>query len=86
MQNALRLGKVYNAIKNLPDHPSKHIYWIVYNSDMIEYTTNLIRELKGAAYLTNVSVVSKGDPSRKRSTGATYFDPGLFELLGNGSL
>lgn len=86
MQNALRMGKVYKQIQNLPDSPSKHIYWIVYNSDMVEYTTNLIKKIKGHDYLEHVSVVAKGEPTQQRSNGVTYFDPGLFELLGNGGL
>lgn len=87
MSSALRLGKVYNAIRNLPNHPSKRIYWIVYNSDMVEYTENLIAELKGPDYLSNfVTVVSKNDPRKDRTEGTIYFDPGLMDLIGNGNI
>lgn len=81
-----RLGKVQHAIRSLPDHPSKHIYWIVYNHDMVKYTEDMIAEIKGHDYLkANVTVVAKTDPSKDRSRGSVYFDPGLLDLLGNGN-
>lgn len=85
MQNNLRLGKVAAAIRSLPDNPTKPIYWIVYNSDMIAYTQNLIREIKGQDYLGNVTVVAKSESTRARELGHIYFDPGLYDLLGNGN-
>lgn len=86
MSSAIRLGKVYNAIKNLPENPSKRIYWIVYNNDMIEHTESLISELKGEDYLNKfVTVVAKSDPSKDRTKGSVYFDPGLLDLIGNGN-
>jgi len=82
---AQRIGKVYEAICRLPRTPTKRIYWIVYNDDMIEYTKTMISDIKGKEYLDNyVTVVSKTDDSRERSKGAIYFDPGLLDLLGNG--
>lgn len=79
-----RTGKQQHAILSLPKNPSKHIYWVVYNQDMIEYTVNLIRELRGEEYMKHVTVVAKGDPSGERSNGWLYFDPTLMDLLGNG--
>lgn len=83
---ATRISKVERAINSLPATPSKRIFWIVYNHDMIEYTRNMIEELRGKEYLDNyVTVVSKDDPSKERTTGSVYFDPGLLDLLGNGN-
>lgn len=83
---ATRISKVERAINNLPECPSKRIFWIVYNQDMIEYTRKMIEEIRGKEYLDNyVTVVAKSDPTRDRTTGSIYFDPGLLDLLGNGN-
>jgi hypothetical protein len=79
-----RVGKQVNAIRSLPDVPKKHIYWIVYNKDMVKYTEALIEQIKGKEYMTNITVVSKGDSSRDRVNGSIYFDPTLMDLIGNG--
>lgn len=78
------MGKQERAIRGLPENPKKHIYWIVYNSDMIEYTESLIKEIRGIEYMSNVTVVSKSDPSKERTKGTVYFDPTLMDLMGNG--
>lgn len=78
------MGKQVDAIRGLPDSPKKHIYWIVYNKDMIKYTEALIEQIRGKEYMTNITVVAKSDPSRDRTTGSIYFDPTLMDLLGNG--
>lgn len=87
MQNSMRSGKILAAyIRSLPTHPAKHIYWIVYNEDMISYVENLIKEIKGLDYFDKyVTVVSKSNPSKDRTTGIVYFDPSLLDLLGNGN-
>lgn len=72
------------AIRNLPENPSKHIYWIVYNRDMVKYTEALIEQIRGKEYMSNITVVSKNDPSKDRTTGSVYFDPTLIDLIGNG--
>lgn len=83
---ATRIGKVHQAITNLPANPRKRIFWIVYNRDMIKYTEDMIVDIKGREYLEKyVTVVSKNDPSNDRTKGSIYFDPGLLDLLGNGN-
>lgn len=83
---AIRIGKVEQAITNLPTNPHKRIFWIVYNHDMVEYTKDLIEVIKGKEYLDKyVTVVAKSDPSKDRTKGMVYFDPGLLDLLGNGN-
>lgn len=77
-------GKQEVAIKNLPESPSKHIYWIVYNEDMVKYVEDLIESIRGSDYLKYVTVVSKNDPSKDRTKGSVYFDPTLMDLIGNG--
>lgn len=82
----MRIGKVHNAIERLPQNPDRHIYWIVYNQDMVKYTEDMIAEVKGREYLNqHVTVVAKTDPSKERTTGTVYFDPGLMDLLSNGN-
>lgn len=83
---SLRVDRVRQAILNLPKTPRKRIYWIVYNHDMIKYTEDMIAEIKGEEYLEKyITVVAKNDPSKDRTTGSIYFDPGLLDLLGNGN-
>lgn len=82
----MRSGKTHAAILSLPAAPSKHIYWIVYNQDMINYTRNLIAELRGEEYLKHITVVAKGDSTKDRSKGIVYFDPLLYSHLGNGNV
>jgi len=83
-QGARRMGKQEVAIRSLPDNPSKHIYWIVYNRDMVAYTESLIQEIRGPEYMSYVTVVAKSDPSKDRTKGSIYFDPTLMDLIGNG--
>lgn len=82
MQDHLR-GKLIRMIYALPDEPVKPIYWIVYNEDMIAFTDRLIREIKGSSY--PITVVAKGEDTRNLESGQIYFDPGLYDLLGNGN-
>jgi len=82
-QGARRMNKQEQAILSLPEHPAKHIYWIVYSSDMIKYVSDLIESLRGKEYLSNVTVVAKGDPTKERTSGSIYFDPTLQDLLWN---
>jgi len=81
-----RISKVQRAINSLPDNPDKQIFWVVYNSDMVKYTEDLIASIKGSEYLNKyVTVVAKSDPTKDRTKGTLYFDPGLMDLLGNGN-
>lgn len=79
-----RTSKQEAAIRSLSANPNKHIYWIVYDRDMIKYTEALIEQIKGKEYMTNITVVAKGDPTRDRNDGTIYFDPTLMDLLSNG--
>lgn len=86
MQNIMR-GKLEYAIRSLPKEPTKRIYWIVYNQDMVEFTAKRIAEIRGQDYLDKyITVVAKGDPSKERTTGSVYFDPLLYDHLGNGNV
>ena len=85
MQNSI--GKTQAMISALPVNPTKHIYWIVYSKDMIKYTEDQIKLIKGEDYFNkHVTVVAKNDPSKDRDTGTVYFDPRLLDLLGNGNI
>lgn len=78
------MGKLEASIRILPDNPSKHIYWIVYNSDMIDMAVEAIKRVKGEAYLEHVTVVARSAPVKQRDNGYVYFDPYLLDLIGNG--
>lgn len=74
------------CIRSLPTNPDKQIYWIVYNEEMVTRTEDLIKEIRGKEYFDKyVTVVSKSNPSKERTTGIVYFDPSLLDLLGNGN-
>lgn len=80
-------NRINASIRSLPATPDKRIYWIVYNEDMVSYTENLIREIRGREYFDKyVTVVAKNDPSKERTKGTVYFDPSLLDLLGNGNI
>lgn len=75
-----RQGKRYNAIMNLPEKP---VMFIVYNEDMVKGTEDMINELRGPEFMKYVTVVAKGNTTRR--DGPIYFDPWLYDLLGNGN-
>lgn len=82
----MQLDKQEAAIKTLPANPSRHIFWIVYNHDMIKHTEELIISIKGSEYFKeHITVVAKSDPTKDRTRGIVYFDPNLLDLLGNGN-
>ena len=78
------MNKQETAISNLPENPNKHIYSVVYNSDMVKFTNDLIKKIKGRSYMEHITVVAKGDPTKERDDGYLYFDPTLMDLIGNG--
>lgn len=85
IETSRQQGKTVKLISSMPSNPNKHIYWVVYNKDMVEYTERLIKEVKGTEYFEkHVSVVAKSEPSCERSNGTVYFDPSLLDLIGNG--
>jgi hypothetical protein len=75
--------KHYWAIRNLPNNPAKPILWIVYNEDMVEYTRNLISEIKGEDYMEHIKVVARTEAYKE--SGTVYFDPLLMDHISNGS-
>ena len=82
LQNYISLygEKTVKAIQNLPE---EELTWVVYNANMVNATVCLIADLRGTVFATNyVHVVSRecGDGAQ----GPMYFDPKLFDLIGNG--
>lgn len=73
-------GKTVETVLDLPE---ENLTWVVYNANMVGYAEMMIISLRGLEYFDKyVKVVS-----REESTGAKgklYFDPKLFELIGNG--
>lgn len=63
--------------------PEEDVTWVVYNANMVSTAMDLIIALRGEEYFDRyVDVISRdrgGDAS-----GILYFDPKMFELLGNG--
>ena len=74
-------------IKSLPKDPNGQIFWIVYNSDLVNQAKDNIAEIKGRDYLEHVNVVAMD----KMQTfypdipyANLYYDPSVYKLLGNG--
>ena len=79
-----RFGKQLKLVQSLPKHPNKNIVWIVYNEDLVEQAENLIRTVHGNEYMDHVRVVPRSRSSKYN--GSIYFDPYLYDLLGNGEM
>ena len=82
LQNyTLRYGeKTVEAILSLPE---EKLTWVVYNANMVQSTVTMIVSLRGIEFFDDyVKVVSRecGDGAQ----GALYFDPNIFNLIGNG--
>lgn len=77
------LSQLQAAIARLPDSPTKHMVWIVYHDDFVEYTQNLIKLIKGEKYLDNITVTPRSSSSKY--TGTVLFDPMFFDHTSNGS-
>jgi hypothetical protein len=82
LQNyTLQFGeKTVEAIMNLPE---QKLTWVVYNANMVQSAVTLIISLRGIEFFDDyVKVISRecGDGAQ----GALYFDPNLFNLVGNG--
>jgi hypothetical protein len=82
LQNyTLQFGeKTVEAIMNLPE---QKLTWVVYNANMVQTAVTLIISLRGIEFFDDyVKVISRecGDGAQ----GALYFDPNLFNLVGNG--
>lgn len=75
--------KTVNAILNLPD---ENITWVVYNANMVPTATLLIIALRGLEYFDKYCRVASRDVDDIESCGEAkiYFDPKMFEYLGNG--
>lgn len=80
----LRYGeKTVDAILNLPE---EDITWVVYNANMVGAHTTLIIDLRGIEYFSKYVRVASRDVDDIDSCGAgkIYFDPNLFNYIGNG--
>lgn len=63
--------------------PEEKLTWVVYNANMVNYAQMLIIQLRGLDYFDKyVKVVSRDDSTGAQ--GKMYFDPNLFNLIGNG--
>jgi hypothetical protein len=77
----LRYGeKTVEAILSLPE---EKLTWVVYNANMVQSAVTMIVSLRGIEFFDDyVKVVSRecGDGAQ----GHLYFDPNIFNLIGNG--
>lgn len=63
--------------------PEQDLTWVVYNANMISYAQMLIIQYRGLEFFDNyVKVVSRDNVDGAK--GIMYFDPDLFNLIGNG--
>jgi DNA-binding LacI/PurR family transcriptional regulator len=71
------------TVEHVLDLPEENLTWVVYNEDMIGFAEMMIISLRGLEYFDKyVKVVSRDDSTGAK--GKLYFDPKLFELIGNG--
>lgn len=75
--------KQTKMIESLPNNPNKLIIWIVYNEDMVDQAEKRIRYIKGDEYMSKIKVVPRTRASKWN--GHIYFDPNLYDLIGNGN-
>ncbi len=63
--------------------PNEELTWVVYNANMISKTMELIINLRGIKFYDDyVLVLSRECGNGAR--GKLYFDPNIFNLMGNG--
>ena len=77
----LRYGeKTVEAILTLPE---EELTWVVYNANMVSNAQMLIIALRGIEFFDDyVKVVSR--ECGNGAQGHLYFDPNIFNLIGNG--
>lgn len=75
--------KTVDAILRLPE---KDVTWVVYNSNMVAAATALIIKLRGIDYFSKYVRVASRDIDDIESCGAAklYYEPKLFDYIGNG--
>jgi hypothetical protein len=71
------------TVESILSLPEQKLTWVVYNANMVQTAVMLIIQLRGVDFFDDyVKVVSRecGDGAQ----GALYFDPNIFNLIGNG--
>ena len=63
--------------------PEQELTWVVYNANMVSQAQMLIIALRGLDFFDDyVKVVSR--ECGNGAQGVLYFDPNIFQLIGNG--
>lgn len=77
----MRYGeKTVEAILTLPE---EELTWVVYNANMVQSAVILIISIRGLDFFDDyVKVISR--ECSDGAKGKLYFDPNLFNLIGNG--
>lgn len=72
------------AILAIPEIPYKNIVWLVYDEDMVSQVESLFVKLRGQYFFDTYITVS---PIGKKLSGNSfnYYDPNLYDLIGNGT-
>ena len=77
----LRYGE--KTVETVLSLPEQKLTWVVYNANMVQSAVTMIVSLRGIEFFDEyVKVISRecGDGAQ----GALYFDPNIFNLIGNG--
>ena len=76
-------AKTVEAIMRLPD---EDVTWVVYNANMVPAATQLIIDIRGIDYFSKYVRVASRDIDDIESCGEAklYYDPKMFDYLGNG--
>ena len=66
--------------------PEEDVTWVVYNANMVAAATTLIIKLRGIDYFSKYVRVASRDIDDIESCGAAklYYEPKLFDYIGNG--
>ena len=74
-------AKTVEVILSMPD---EKLTWVVYNANMVSLAQMLIIALRGLKFFDEYVRVVSRDQNCAATHGKLYFDPNIFNLMGNG--
>ena len=72
------------TVKTILSMPNEELTWVVYNTNMISLAQMLIIALRGLKFFDDYVRVVSHDQKCTSTHGKVYFDPNIFNLMGNG--
>ena len=72
------------TVKTILSMPDEKLTWVVYNANMVRLARVLIISLRGLKFFNEYVRVISRDQKCTSTHGKVYFDPNLFNLMGNG--